>query len=123
MAIPTYPKKDEIFFEVCPVHSDDSYLSVSTSWIQNKFLSPKAKGVLLYLLSFPEDTKMNIGELAVRQGIGNAYLHSAMDEIVQYGYAIRTRQKYDDDGYTKHIHFPQKSYWFNIKAENILKEN
>jgi len=123
MASQTITKNNEIFFEICPIPKDDSYLSISTSWIQDKNLSPKAKGILIYLLSLPDNFKINIDELCQRLNIGHAYLHSGMDEIVKYGYAIRTRQKYDEDGYTKHINFLKKNYWYNIKAFNILKES
>ena len=66
---------------------------VSRAMAQDKSISPKAKGVLLYLLSLPSDWQIYHSQLQKALDIGEDYLNSAFDELLKAGYAERFREK------------------------------
>ena len=69
------------------------YLMISREMLQDKSISPKAKGVLCYLLSLPNDWIIYHAQLQQALGVGEDYLNSAMQELITEGYATRTRNK------------------------------
>jgi DNA-binding MarR family transcriptional regulator len=66
---------------------------ISREMAQDKSISPKAKGVLLYLLSLPENWKIYHNQLQDGLGIGEEYLNSALEELIKAGYAERERKR------------------------------
>ena len=83
----------ESYFELCPHDKQNPYVMISREMAQDKSISPKAKGVLLYLLSLPRDWKIYHSQLQDGLGVGEQYINSAMDELVKVGYADRTRER------------------------------
>lgn len=69
------------------------YVMISREMAQDKSISPKARGVLLYLLSLPDDWKIYHSQLCNGLGVGEDYVNSAMEELLNNGYAERTREK------------------------------
>jgi hypothetical protein len=84
---------NEPTFRRSPHNKLNPYVQISREMAQDKSISPKAKGVLLYLLSLPDDWKVYHSQLQRGLGIGEDYLNSAMDELLNAGYAERTREK------------------------------
>lgn len=84
---------NEPTFRRSPHNKLNPYVQISREMAQDKSISPKAKGVLLYLLSLPDDWKVYHSQLQSGLGIGEDYLNSAMDELLNAGYAERTREK------------------------------
>ena len=66
---------------------------ISREMAQDPSISPKAKGILLYLLSLPADWKIYHSQLQKGLNVGEDYLNSAIDELLENGYAERTRQR------------------------------
>jgi hypothetical protein len=84
---------NESTFERCEHDRENPYVMISREMAQDKSISPKAKGVLLYLLSLPKDWKIFHSQLQNGLGVGEDYINSAMDELIANGYAERTRER------------------------------
>lgn len=84
---------NESTFEICPHDRENPYVMISREMAQDKSISPKAKGVLLYLLSLPRDWKIYHSQLQNGLGVGEDYITSAMEELISNGYADRTRER------------------------------
>jgi hypothetical protein len=84
---------NEPIFERCPHDKQNPYVMISREMAQDKTISPKAKGVLLYLFSLPSNWKIYHSQLQNGLGIGEEYLNSALDELIAAGYAERTRER------------------------------
>lgn len=69
------------------------YVMISREMLRDKSISPKAKGVLCYLLSLPNDWTIYHSQLEDALNIGEIYLNSALDELIKAGYAKRTRDR------------------------------
>jgi len=90
---PNITKDNQSTFERCSHDRKNPYVMISREMAQDKSISPKAKGVLLYLLSLPSDWKIYHAQLQDGLGVGEDYINSAMDELLENGYAERTREK------------------------------
>lgn len=80
-------------FEICEHDKENPYVMISRNMAQDKSISPKAKGVLLYLLSLPKNWKIYHSQLQNGLGIGEDYLNSALEELILTGYADRSRER------------------------------
>jgi len=87
------PSKNESIFERCHHDRENPYAQISRELIQDRSISPKAKGVLIYILSLPKDWQIFHSQLQHGLNIGEDYLNSAMEELITAGYADRTREK------------------------------
>lgn len=83
----------EPLFELCDHDKDHPYVMISREMAQDKSISPKAKGVLLYLLSLPKDWKIYHSQLQKGLGVGEDYINSSMEELINSGYASRSRER------------------------------
>lgn len=83
----------EALFERCPFDQESPYVLVARAMAQDCSISPKAKGVLLYLISLPPDWKIYHSQLKKALGVGEEYLNSALEELIAHGYADRTRER------------------------------
>lgn len=72
---------------------ENPYVMISREMAQDRTISPKAKGVLLYLLSLPSDWKVYHSQLEEGLGVGEEYITGAMDELISAGYADRSRER------------------------------
>jgi hypothetical protein len=86
------PVNDPIF-ERCPHDKKNPYVMISREMAQDPSISPKAKGVLLYILSLPNDWKIYHSQLQKGLNVGEECLNSALEELIKEGYADRTREK------------------------------
>lgn len=83
----------ESIFERCPHDKENPYVMVSREMAQDPTISPKAKGVLLYLLSLPHDWKIYHSQLQQGLNVGEDYVNSSLDELIEAGYVDRTRER------------------------------
>ena len=79
--------------ERCPHDRQNPYVMISREMAQDKSISPKAKGVLLYLFSLPPNWKIYHSQLQDALGVGEEYINSTMHELIEAGYAERTRER------------------------------
>ena len=98
---------------------------------RRKDLSFKAKGVLWYLLSRPSDWKVYIKEIAEHGKEGVAAVRSAIKELTDLGYVVRTTER--ENGvitdwvyfvYDKPVTNPDNPpHHENLEVENLEVEN
>ena len=74
-----------------------SYTVVDNTFIRDERLSWKAKGLMTYLLSLPEDWKIYMKEIVNHSSDGEAGLRSAIKELTKYGY-IKFERKRNEKG-------------------------
>ena len=85
--------QNESYFERCPHDRENPYVMISKALLADTSISPKAKGILCYLLSLPKGWRIFHSHLKKSLSIGDDYINSAMDELIQAGYIDRTRER------------------------------
>ena len=68
---------------------NNDYVVMSNVFLQRKDLSMKAKGLLAYMLSLPDDWKFTVGGLASQLKECKSSVAKALDELERNGYLQR----------------------------------
>jgi hypothetical protein len=76
-----------------------NFTVMSNHHLRNKDLSLKAKGLLSYMLSLPDDWDYSIGGLAANNKEGRAAVRSALCELEEAGYLIHRQCRSEDGGF------------------------
>jgi len=76
---------------------ENPYVMIDREIFQNSTLSWKAKGLLGYLLSRPDDWIVRMTDLAKQSTDGMAAIRTAVKELEDAGYMVRQREQ-DDEG-------------------------
>ncbi|WP_446662988.1 DNA-binding protein [Geobacillus sp. CCR] len=82
---------------VIRVQKNSNYVVMSKVGLHDDRLSWKAKGLLAYMLSMPDNWTFYNEELMKHSPDGSSTFKSAMNELKQYGYVVRQRVK-DEKG-------------------------
>ena len=69
------------------------YVQISRKMLRDPSLSPKAKGVLCYLLSLPNNWKAHPKHVAMSMGVSKDQIYTVLKELIAEGYATRTESK------------------------------
>jgi hypothetical protein len=83
---------------------DEGWVPISNAAVRDHRLSWRARGLLAELLSYPDGWKTTIdqlvllGKLADGHAEGRDAMRTAMNELVQAGYVIRTKTKDEESG-------------------------
>lgn len=77
-------------------HDQEFYIALNTT-VNDARLSYKARGILAYLLSKPNDWKVIITDLANQSTDGVKAIRAGLQELIEYGYAQRKSVR-DDKG-------------------------
>ena len=85
--------RDQSSFKRSPLDKRKNFTIVDNDWIRDKSISPKAKGILLYLLHLPDDWIIHHNQLQHALNIGEKSLNSGINELIKSGYAKRMRKK------------------------------
>ena len=88
------------------------YVLISREMLQDKSISPKAKGILCYLLALPDDWQIYHSQLQSSLNVGEDYINSAMAELLKAGYANRTRQKLNGKFQSYHYEISESKIFF-----------
>jgi hypothetical protein len=67
-------------------------------------ISWKAKGILAYLLSKPDDWMLRVADLVNQGPEGKAAVRAAIDELITTGYITREQSHYDDGKFAECIY-------------------
>lgn len=111
---------------------DTNYTILDNTFIRDERLSWKAKGLMTYLLSLPEDWKIYLKEVEKHASDGRDSLRSALKPLIKYGYIVfeqkRTEKGNFGDCIYKIIENPkapqtEKPYTENPTAEKPNTEN
>ena len=84
--------------EVIRVIKNKNYTTISNQLFKDKTISLKAKGLMGYLLSLPNDWDLSINGMVACSKEGRAGIASAINELIKYGYieriAVRFKGKF-----------------------------
>lgn len=72
---------------------ENPYVLISRKMLRDTSISPKAKGVLCYLLSLPDNWKAHPRHVAMALGVGKEQIYNILKELLNAGYATRTESK------------------------------
>ncbi len=76
-------------------NKENPYVMISKKMLRDKALSPKAKGILCFLLSLPDTWKVHPRHLAESLGVGKDLVYAVLNELLIAGYAFKTVIKDD----------------------------
>ncbi|MBT6321856.1 MAG: hypothetical protein HOJ31_06690 [Anaerolineae bacterium] len=74
---------------------ENPYVIVNKTFVENPLLSWKAKGLLLYLLSRPDNWTVQIGDLVKRSTDGQHAVKSILKELIDAGHIVKVGQTRD----------------------------
>lgn len=97
-----------------------NFVTVHKSFIHDDNLSWKAKGILLYLLSRPDDWQIYETELVRHSTDGLSGLKTGIKELEKVGYIQRTRKR-DDKGRLKEYEYAVYEKPSHIRFSNVGK--
>lgn len=66
-----------------------SFTAVENDFIHDERLSWKAKGLIIYAMSLPVGTRVNVQELCDHAKDGRDATYNGIDELIKYGYCLR----------------------------------
>ncbi|MEB6277523.1 helix-turn-helix domain-containing protein [Staphylococcus gallinarum] len=98
------------------------FVTVHKDFIHDDNLSWKAKGILLYLLSRPDDWQVYETEIVKHSSDGLSGLKSGIKELEQVGYIHRNRKR-DDKGRLKEYEYLVYEQPNHIRFSNVGKTN
>ncbi len=78
------------------------YVILDKTFLTQKNLSWKAKGLLAYLLSLPSDWEIHVNELVKHAKDGRDAVYTAIRELKQAGYIIQTTKRSNTGRFSKH---------------------
>ncbi|OOV78872.1 DnaD domain protein [Mammaliicoccus fleurettii] len=99
-----------------------NFVTVHKNFIHDNTISWKAKGILLYLLSRPDDWQVYETELVKHTSDGLSSLKSGIKELEEVGYIRRTRKR-DDKGRLKEYEYSVFEHPNHIRLSNVGKSN
>jgi len=118
-----YDTKGQTIFRV-KKSKDNPFVMMDKRPIENDSLSWKAKGLLSYLLSRPDDWTIRIGDLVKRSTDGDYSTRGAIKELMEAGHLIRKQGRTDGakfDTVTYDVY--EEPLRDNPQAENPQAEN
>ena len=115
------------------INKKENFTSIHNKLINDSRISLKAKGIMLYMLSKPENWKYNPKEIAKNSKDGLDSVYSGIKELIEAGYISRTRHSdgtvdyfvFEDVEENDIIDFSKKENpnWENPNRENPNREN
>lgn len=74
---------------------DAGWFLVRNDVARDARLSPKARGILFYMLSFPDNWRLDHRTIARANDVGRDYVLSALKELRAHGYLVQERRRGD----------------------------
>ena len=110
------------------INKKENFTSIHNKLINDSRISLKAKGIMLYMLSKPENWKYNPKEIAKNSKDGLDSVYSGIKELIETGYISRTRHSdgtvdyfvFEDVEENDIVDFSKKE---NPNRENPNREN
>ena len=99
-----------------------NFVTVHKSFIHDDNLSWKAKGILLYLLSRPDDWRIYETELNKHSSDGRDSLRTGIKELEEAGYIHRTRKR-NEKGQLREYEYQVFEQTNQIGKSNVGKSN
>ena len=105
---------------VIRTHKNKSFTIIDNRGMKDEKLSLKAKGLLAYLLTLPDDWKIYVSELQKHSRDGRDSIRAAINELIENGYLKREETR-DERGVFSGVEY--HVYESGIDAENPATEN
>lgn len=102
------------------------FVTVHKSFIFDSNLSAKAKGILLYFLSRPDDWQIYTSEVVKNMNDGQKSINSGINELIEAGYVERSRKRKENgdfNGYEYLVYEKPRSIREMPFGENAKREN
>ena len=80
----------------------NNFTIINNNILQDKTLSWKAKGILCYLLSLPDDWHLNLSQLQDQSIDGRDKLRSGIKELEDAGYVKHTHVRFENGQFSHH---------------------
>jgi len=77
----------------CPHDRENPYAQISRELLRNNNLSFRARGLLCYMLSFPNNWSAHPQFIAKQNGIGKDQMYAILKELIDAGYCIYIQNK------------------------------
>lgn len=71
----------------------NNFTTVNNDYLQDVNLSWKAKGIITYIMSLPENWQLNISDLKNRSKDGRDSTANGINELIENGYCLRVKQR------------------------------
>lgn len=78
------------------VQKDRDYTTINNTCLKDDRLSWKAKGIMAYILTLPDDWVINLEEIITHAPDGEKSFRSGFNELKKYGYVERIQVRDDD---------------------------
>ena len=110
---------------------EKNFTVLDNTFIKDTRLSWKAKGLMTYLLSLPDDWTIHLSEIEQHATDGKSALRSAINELKEFGY-LKAEQKRENNRFAEMVYiiienpdspltdFQQTE---NLQTENLNSEN
>lgn len=102
------------------------FVTVHKSFIFDSNLSAKAKGILLYFLSRPDDWQIYTSEVVKNMNDGQKSINSGINELIEAGYverSLKRKENGDFNGYEYLVYEKPRSIREMPFGENAKREN
>lgn len=105
-----------------------NYTMIDNTVLKDNRLTWKAKGLMAYLLSLPDDWEVHFSEIEKHSTDGKSALRSAINELKQYGY-LRYEQRRENNKFSVGVYiiiespFTDFQQTGNLQAEKLKTEN
>lgn len=105
---------------------EKNYTVLDNTFIKDTRLSWKAKGLMTYLLSLPDDWTIHLSEIEQHATDGKSALRSAINELKEFGY-LKAEQKRENNRFAEMVYIiienPDSPYTDFQQTENLQTEN
>ena len=112
---------------------EKNYTVLDNTFIKDERLSWKAKGLMTYLLSLPDDWTIHFSEIEKHSTDGKSALRTAINELKEYGY-LKAEQKRENNRFAEMVYiiienpaedFPLTDFQQteNLQTEKQISEN
>lgn len=99
------------------------FVTVHKAFIYDSNLSAKAKGILLYFLSRPDDWQIYTSEVVKRMNDGQKAINSGIQELIEHKYVHRTQKRNDKGVFNGYEYLVYEKPTEMPLSENGLSEN
>ena len=109
------------------VKNENPFAQIDKAPLEDPKLSFKAKGILAYLLSKPDDWKLQVADLENHSNDGERSIYSGIKELRQNGYCqIIKKEIHSEKSSSKNttslsIHINKIAMWLKMKLNHICK--
>lgn len=108
------------------IKESGDFVTVHKSFVFDNNLSAKAKGILLYFLSRPDNWQIYTSEVVKHMNDGQKSINSGIQELIELGYVIRTRKRKENgdfNGFEYLVYEQPKQIGEMPFGENVKREN